>query len=219
MKAVTPQTRIALIFSLVVVALFGGAIAYQVVSSPGGADGGERDSIILRSDSHRLSTADDDKVTIVEFLDLECEACASAYPFIEEMREKYDGRVTFALRYFPIDSHTNARNAAHAVESAARQDQLEGMYGRMYETQAEWGESQDSKAALFRTYAEDLGLDMARYDRDVKSPEVAARVQKDVDDGVRVGVTGTPSFFLNGQRLIPSTTQEFVEAIDMALAR
>lgn len=218
MTRATPQTRIALIFGAVVVMLFGGAIAYQVVSSPDDAGATERDSIILRSDTHRLSTAEDGNVTIVEFLDFECEACASAYPFIEEMRRKYDGRVTFALRYFPIDSHTNARSSAYAVESAARQGRLEDMYARMYDTQAEWGESSDSKAALFRSYAEDLGLDMVRYDTDVKSPAVAARVQKDVDDGTRLGVTGTPSFFLNGERLIPSTTQEFVEAIDKALA-
>jgi protein-disulfide isomerase len=129
-----------------------------------------------------------------------------------------DGKVTFVLRYFSIPSHANATNAAHAVESAARQGKLEDMYRRMYDTQAAWGESQESKAALFRSYADELGLDMARYDVDVASPDVAARVQKDVDDGVCLGVTDTPSSYLNGERLAPSTTEEFVQAIDEALA-
>lgn len=215
----TRQTRAALIVAAVAVALIGGVVAVQQLSSPEPADASERQAIVVRDDSRRLGTAADGKVTLVEFLDFECESCAAAYPFVEQLRETYEGRVTFVVRYFPIPSHQNADNAAYAVESAARQGRFEQMYQRMYETQAEWGESQDSKAALFRTYAEELGLDMATYDADVASPEVAARVQKDVDDGTALGVSGTPSFYLNGQRLIPSTTEEFVQAIDDALAR
>jgi protein-disulfide isomerase len=214
----TKQTKIALLVGLVAMTLFGGAFVYQEVAAPEPADAAERKNITVRADSHRLDTAEDGKVTLVEFLDFECEACGAAYPFIEQLREQYAGKVTFVLRYFPIPSHANANNAAYAVESAARQGKLEDMYKRMYDTQAEWGESQDSKADLFRSFAEDLGLDMARYDADVASPEVAARVQKDVDDGTRLGVSGTPSFYLNGQRLIPSTTEEFIQAIDEALA-
>lgn len=214
----TKQTKIALLVGLVAMTLFGGAFVYQEVAAPEPADAAERKNITVRADSHRLDTAEDGKVTLVEFLDFECEACRAAYPFIEQLREQYAGKVTFVLRYFPIPSHANANNAAYAVESAARQGKLEDMYKRMYDTQAEWGESQDSKADLFRSFAEDLGLDMAQYDADVASPEVAARVQKDVDDGTRLGVSGTPSFYLNGQRLIPSTTEEFIQAIDEALA-
>lgn len=214
----TKQTKIALLVGLVAMTLFGGAFVYQEVAAPEPADAAERKNITVRADSHRLDTAEDGKVTLVEFLDFECEACGAAYSFIEQLREQYAGKVTFVLRYFPIPSHANANNAAYAVESAARQGKLEDMYKRMYDTQAEWGESQDSKADLFRSFAEDLGLDMAQYDADVASPEVAARVQKDVDDGTRLGVSGTPSFYLNGQRLIPSTTEEFIQAIDEALA-
>lgn len=215
----TKQTKIALVLAAIAASFIGAAFIYSSLTSPEPADATERKNITVRADSHRLSTAEDDKVTLVEFLDFECEACRAAYPFIERLREQYDGRVTFVMRYFPIPSHKNANNAAYAVESAARQGKLEEMYKRMFDTQAEWGESQDSKAPLFRTYAEDLGLDMAAYDADVNSPEVAERVQKDVDDGTKLGVSGTPSFFLNGQRLTPSTTEEFIEAIDRALAK
>lgn len=90
-------------------------------------------------------------VTLVEFLDFACEAYGAAYPFIEQLREQYDGEVTFAVRYFPLPSHKNANNAAYAVESAARQGKFEQMYKRPYDTQIEWGASQDSKAALFRS--------------------------------------------------------------------
>lgn len=213
----TRQTKIALAFSAVAIAFFGGAIAYQAITAPEPVDATERKSIVARDDSHRLGTADDGKVTLVEFLDFECEACRAAYPFIEQLRQQYDGRVTFIARYFPIPSHRNVLNAAYAVESAARQGKFGQMYKRMYDTQSEWGESQDSKAVLFRTYAEELGLDMSRFDNDVKSAEVAARVQKDVDDGTKLGVSGTPTFFLNGKRFIPTSAEEFVQAIDEAL--
>ncbi|NRQ49971.1 thioredoxin domain-containing protein [Aeromicrobium sp. YC3-14] len=215
----TRQTAIPLALTAVVVALIAGVLTVRALTSPEPADAAERADTTVRADSHRLATAEDGKVTLVEFLDFECEACAAAYPFVEQLREQYDGKVTFVLRYFPLPGHRNADDAAFAVESAARQGKLEQMYQRMYDTQAEWGESQDSKAALFRGYAEDLGLDMAQYDAEVASPEVAARVQKDVDDGTRLGVTGTPSFFLNGERLAPATTEEFVQAIDDALAQ
>ena len=215
----TKQNQIAIAVTAVAVVVLGVLIALQAQSGPEPVDAAERKDIVVRADSHRLDTAEDGKVTLVEFLDFECEACGAAYPFIEQLREEYDGRVTFIARYFPIASHKNAKNAAHAVESAARQGKFEEMYKRMYETQTQWAESQDSKADVFRKYAQELGLDMAKYDADVKSPEVAARVQKDVDDGAKLGVSGTPTFFLNGKQITPANAEEFVQAIDEALGK
>lgn len=215
---ITFQTKIALLVAVIAAAIIATVVVYQKGSEPAPVATGERSTVTVRADSHRLDTARDDKATLVEFLDFECEACGAAYPFIESLREQYKGRVTFVIRYFPLPGHTNSKNAAYAVESAARQDKLEEMYKRMYETQAEWGESKDSKAALFRTYAVDLGLDMGQYDADVTSPEVAARVQKDIDDGTRLGVSGTPTFYLDGEQLNPESTQEFTDAIDKSLA-
>ena len=219
MRPLTRQERITAVAVLVMVVAFAAVITYQVRSAPEKADASEVASTVVRPDSHRLDTAEDAKVTLVEFLDFECEACRAAYPFVEQVREKYKGRITVVMRYFPIQSHRNAMNAAKAVESAARQDALEPMYKRMYETQAEWGEQQESRAPLFRSFAEDLGLDMDQYDRDVASGEVEERVQRDVDDGLALGVSGTPTFFLNGEKLQPESTDEFIAAIDDALAR
>ncbi|NRQ51743.1 DsbA family protein [Aeromicrobium stalagmiti] len=218
MMRTTFQTKITVLATVVSAAIIAAVVITQKNNEPEPVAADERTAITVREDSHRLDTVEDGKVTLVEFLDFECEACGAAYPVIEDLREQYEGRVTFVIRYFPIPSHTNAKNAAYAVESAARQGKLEDMYRRMYDTQAEWGESQDSKADLFRTYAEELGLDMAQFDADVSSPDVAARVQKDIDDGTKLGVSGTPSFFLNGEPLVPETVQDFTRAIDDALA-
>ena len=174
---------------------------------------------VVREDSHRLSRAPEGSPVFVEFLDLECEACRAAYPLVEQLRKDYDGRVEFVIRYFPIESHANAMNAAVAVEAAARQGQLEQMYSRMYETQAEWGEQSESMAMLFRQFAEGLDLDLARYDSDVASAEVRARVEKDRQDGLALGVQGTPTFFLDGQMIQPSSEEGLRQLLDEAIAQ
>lgn len=173
---------------------------------------------LVREDSHRLQSVPDGKVTFVGFLDFECESCRAAYPVVEQLRKDYADKVSFVIRYFPIQSHTNAVNAAVAVEAAAQQGKLEQMYKRMYETQSEWGEKQTSEAARFRSYALVMGLDMNAYDAAVTDPKTLARVEKDRQDGLALGVQGTPTFFLNGKQLRPSSEQEFRAEIDAALA-
>lgn len=175
-------------------------------------------SIAVRPDSHRLSEAPGGP-TFVEFLDFECEACGAVYPVIEQLRAEYGDRVTFVIRYFPIASHANAERAARAVEAAAQQGRLEGMYSRMYETQAEWGEQQVPMDDRFRGYAQDLGLDMAEFDRAYAAPETLERIRADQADGQALGVQGTPTFFLDGERLQPQSVGDLVSAFDAALAR
>lgn len=178
----------------------------------------EQDSVLVRDDSHVLGEPGTGGVTLVEFLDFECEACGAAYPIIEDLRTRYAGQVTFVARYFPLPGHVNSRTSARAVEAASRQGEFEAMYRKMYETQATWGEQQEPLDGLFRTYAEELGLDMEQYDTDYASPEVAARVEKDVADGTELGIQGTPTFYLNGALLQPRSGEDFVSAIDAALA-
>ncbi|CAB4767563.1 unannotated protein [freshwater metagenome] len=195
-----------------------------VVQSRGGdqpapvATGSPEESMLVREDSRILGEEGSSGVTFVEFLDFECEACAAAYPAVEQLRQEYAGEVTFVARYFPLPGHFNAERAARAVESAARQGELEAMYQRMYETQAEWGEAQVPHDDLFRGFAEEIGLDMQQYDADYASDEVAARVQRDVDDGLELGVQGTPTFYVDGEPLQPRTYEDFTSAIDAALA-
>lgn len=156
-------------------------------------------------------------MTFTEFLDFECEACRAAFPVVEQLRREYAGRVTFAIRYFPVPSHRNAQNAALAVEAAAQQGRLEAMYKRMYETQQEWGEQATSEAATFRGFAEDLGLDMRAFDKAVGDPATLARVEADRDEGIALGVQGTPTFFLDEEQLEPRSVDDLRNRLDAAL--
>ena len=83
------------------------------------------------------------------------------------------------------------------------------MTSKLFETQAEWGGKQDSQAPAFRSYAQELGLDMARYDAAVADEKTRERIRKDVADGTALGVKGTPTFFLNGKKLVLNTEAEF----------
>ncbi|SEH03232.1 Protein-disulfide isomerase [Nonomuraea solani] len=174
---------------------------------------------LIREDSHRLQTAADGKVTLVEFLDFECEACRAYFPTVEELRKAYAGKVTFVARYFPIASHFNAERAARAVEAAAQQGKFELMYQRMYETQTQWAEKQVPADAFFRKLAQGTGADIAAWDKAYEDPATLARVNKDAADGQALGVQGTPTFFLNGKKIQPRSADEFKAAIDAALAQ
>ncbi|EFQ82007.1 DsbA-like protein [Aeromicrobium marinum DSM 15272] len=179
---------------------------------------GIADPRLFRADSHVIQDAPEGSPVLVEFLDFECEACGALYPAIEQLRQDFDGQIEFVVRYFPLPGHVNSRNAAHAAEAAARQGAFEPMYRMLFETQTSWGESQDDQSAVFRGFAEDLGLDLAQYDRDVTSEDVAARVESDFQDALSLGLTGTPSLFLDGEILQPRTLDDFTDALESAAA-
>ncbi|MBD3778045.1 MAG: thioredoxin domain-containing protein [Micrococcales bacterium] len=211
--------RSALIAGALVVVAITVVLVYALATGPRGLAPEQQDGALpaTRTDSHVLDEAGPDAPTLVEFMDFECEACGAFYPVVEQIREQYAGQINYVIRYFPIASHANAMNAALAVEAAAQQGQVEDMYHRMFETQAEWGEQQTSQAELFRSFAEDLGLDLAAYDDAIADPSTQERVQQDLDDGQALGVQGTPTFFLDGERLELSSVQDLTDALDRAL--
>ena len=215
----------ALKISLSLVVVFAAALAvFLVVDRSGTPDAAAAEqaatdpaSIAVRENSHRLNSVPDGRVTFVEFLDFECEACRSVYPAIEQLREEYGDRVSFVARYFPIASHFNAERAARAVEAAAQQGGFEDMYQRMYETQAQWGEQQVPQDELFRSFAVEQGLDMSAFDAAYTDPATLERIEADVADGIALGVQGTPTFFLNGTKIEPTTYGDLADALDAAL--
>lgn len=171
---------------------------------------------VVRPNTHFLQEGSSG-VTMTEFLDFECEACRAFFPVMEQLREEYDGEVSFAIRYFPIESHFNAKTAAQAVEAASKQGALEEMYIKMYETQAEWGEQQTSERDRFVGFAEELGLDVDQFERDLDDPKTVARVEYDQKEGVKLGVSGTPTLFLDGEQIEIGPFEQMQAQIDAAL--
>ncbi|WP_417508622.1 DsbA family protein [Microbacterium sp.] len=202
-----------------VVVLFVGALIYVLVNQNNAASVAEIGDgpQVMREGSHVLDDGGEGAVTVVEFLDFECEACGAFYPVVEDLREKYDGEITYVVRYFPLPGHLNSKNAAIAAEAAAQQDRFEDMYHRLFETQTQWGEAQDSRADLFRSFAEELGLDMAAFDESVADPATAERVELDLDDGEQLGVSSTPTFFIDGEPVTLQKWDDLENSIESAV--
>lgn len=173
---------------------------------------------LVRDDSHKLSTASDKKVTIVEFLDFECEACGANYADVERIVAEYKDKITYVIRYFPISSHKNANLAAQSVEAASKQGKFTEMYRKMYDNQTEWAEKQVAQTAIFARYASEIGLNMEQFNKDVADAATIARVKKDSTDGESLGVNSTPTFFFNGEQLQGLQKYEVLkQKIDAAL--
>ncbi|APH45838.1 disulfide bond formation protein DsbA [Microbacterium sp. 1.5R] len=200
----------------IVLAIVGVAYALsQRPAEPLSPEGEKRQTV--RTDSHVLDDGGPDAVTVVEFLDFECEACGAFYPIVEDLREKYSGEITYVVRYFPLPGHINSTQAALATEAAAQQDRFEDMYHRLFETQAQWGEKSEETPEVFRGIAAELGLDMAAYDAAITDPATLDRVQADRSDGERLGVRSTPSFFIDGKPVVLEAWGDLEAALEKAV--
>lgn len=214
-QRVSTNTKITV--GLLAVVLAGLAALFIFVERESGSQDAER---LVRPESHQLSQATGEGVTLVEFLDFECPGCAAAYPAVERLRAEFDGQITYVPRHFPLDIHPNAENAALAAEAAGNQGRFADMYAKLFETHPEWSGGQGDQTATFERYAEELGLDMAQFRADLADPETAERVRNDQDDGLALGVSGTPTFFVNGERYDgPATYEGLRGAIEKALAQ
>ncbi|KIU14489.1 DsbA family protein [Mycolicibacterium llatzerense] len=216
------RSRRILLTALVIAALAIGMLVYLSVRDRGPATAqmpttSEVIGQVVRENSRRLNTAAGSDVTLVEFLDFECEGCRALYPVIEQVRAEYGDRVNFVIRYFPLQAHVNSERAARAVEAAAQQGRLEAMYKKMYDTQAQWGEKRTSADDVFRGFAAELGLNMAAFDVAYADPATVERVRLDVADGRALGVQGTPTVFLNGARIQPRSYPDLATELDKAL--
>jgi protein-disulfide isomerase len=134
-------------------------------------------------------------VTLVEYGDYECPYCGAAYPIIKQVQARMGERLRFVFRNFPITtSHPHAEQAAEAAEAAGAQGSFWRMHDLLYENQRRLRD-QD-----LRAYAEQLGLDLELFDRELADHVHAERVREDFMSGVRSGVNGTPTFYINGVR-------------------
>ncbi|MDX8055385.1 thioredoxin domain-containing protein [Lentzea sp. BCCO 10_0798] len=168
--------------------------------------------LFSRNDTTAAPQSADGRVTVVEYLDLECPSCRAAYPAVERLKTEYGERVTFDVRHFPIPSHRNAELAAVAVEAAGAQGKRDEMFRLMFDAQQEWGGRQTSQRAAFTGFAQQLGLDQAAFDKALDDPALLDRVLAQRTEGSKAGVTGTPTFFVNGTKFSGAPTYDALKA-------
>jgi protein-disulfide isomerase len=150
-------------------------------------------------------------VTVVEFTDYQCPSCAAAQPTLERLIAEYGDRVRFVVRDFPLQMHADARKAAEAAEAAREQGKYWDFTAILFRNQSAL------KPEQLKQYAQVLGLDVAKFGAALDSGRFADAVQRDVNEGERVGVTGTPTFFVNGRRAADASYDTLKAALDAAL--
>jgi protein-disulfide isomerase len=178
----------------------------RVTSNSGGGRSSVSQEMLVRPDSPTLGAADA-PVTIVEFLDPECESCGTFAPAVKKILKDYEGRVRLVVRYMPL--HPNSLRAATLTEAAGEQGKYWEMQELLFRRQAEWGERHGAPPsaqpanidALFEKYAMELGLDLAKINAAVKENRYLSKLERDRRDGQTLGVRQTPSFFVNGRKL------------------
>ena len=147
---------------------------------------GERDHVIGPANA---------PVTLLEYGDYECPYCGAAHPIVKEVRRRMANRLRFAFRHFPLTRvHPHAEHAAEAAEAAGAQGKFWQMHDMLYEHQDALEDE------YLEIYAASIGLDLHRFTRELLAGVHTPRVREDFLSGVRSGVNGTPTFFINGRR-------------------
>ncbi len=173
-------------------------------------------SLLVRPHSRSLGPADA-KVTVVEFLDPECESCRAIYPVVKHLLGQYPGKVRLVVRYMPF--HPNSYYAASALESAGAQGRYWEMLDVLFQNQPQWGDHHQPRPELITGYAQQIGLGMTDFERLLNSAEHKKIVDDDRSDGQKLGVQGTPTFFVNGRRLERLAYEGLKALIDEELAK
>lgn len=162
----------------------------------------------------------DASVTIIEYLDFECPACGAYYPLVKELSEKYKDDVRFVVRYFPLMGHKNGLTSAYAVEASSKQGKFWEMYDVLFENQKSWAGKESADPTIFENYAGQIGLNIEQFKKDRDSKEVKDRVNNDLSSGKKAGISGTPTFFLDGEKIPnPKTIEDFKTFIDAAILK
>jgi protein-disulfide isomerase len=149
------------------------------------------------------------KVTIVEFSDFQCPFCSRVVPTIHQIEEQYGKDVAIIFKNQPLPFHDKAKGAAYAFLAAGRQGKAWEMHDKMFANNTALTPPDLEK------YAKDLGLDVAKFTKDVEDPKVKEEVDADSKQGTSVGASGTPAFFINGRNLVGAQPfEKFKEVID-----
>lgn len=159
----------------------------------------------------------DAPVTIIEFSDFQCPFCGRFYSqTLLQLRKEYvdTGKVKVIYRDFPLSFHPEAQKAAEAAECADEQGKFWKMHDKIFENQETMG------LASYKKWATEFGLDSAKFNQCLDSGKYVSEVQKDFSDGQSAGVSGTPTFFINGQEVVGAQPfSVFKQVIDAELAK
>lgn len=193
-----------IIFISVVISLF---VVLLFINNSQKQDYSNIDATQIISDgpiADHVEGSTDSKVLLIEYGDFQCTACLSYYYAIGELIEEYGDKLTFVFRNFPIvSSHANALAAATAAEAAGLNGKYFEMYHILHQNQSSWSNLNSSdRTEMFKKYAEYLELDVDQFISDLSNDDIQKKINRDKTTALKqFGLTGTPTFILNGEKL------------------
>lgn len=154
------------------------------------------------------------KVTLVKYSDYQCPACAYFMPFEEQLKVDFGDEVNIIVKHFPLSMHAYAHIASRSVEAARKQGKYKEMHEMIFAGQPQW--SRGNAEATFIGYAESLDLDVEMFKKDMNSADMNRIVMNDRREGRDLGVSSTPTFFINGDKIQdnPSTYPAFKALVE-----
>lgn len=155
-------------------------------------------------------------ITLVEYSDFQCPACATAQPVVKDILNEFGDNIKFEYKHFPLPMHPLAEPAARAAEAAGQQGKFFEFHDMLFEKQKNWSNSTNPNA-IFVQYAEELGLDVQKFRQHMNAPLLSDKIDENKKDGLELGITGTPTFFLNGEKMELTSFADFYEQIARAV--
>ncbi len=199
-----------------VVVILGFVLFFWLSPEPGAVQTTAQEQMV-RPDSAMTGTTTA-KVTMVEWGDFECPACAAIEPVLKQIIATYGGNpeFNFVFRNFPLPQHKHSRSAAEAAEAAGAEGRYWDMHTLLYENQKEWVNSENPRV-LFDSYAKSIGLDLTAFGAALDTHAYASRITRDFQDASTLRLNRTPTIFLNGVEQKNLTLSALTKAIDAAL--
>ena len=217
-----------IIFAIIVVAIVGGMIYISTQNRLNISDiNNDQLNTAIGAESRNGNIADheigskDAKVTIIEYADYQCPGCGTAAPKAETLAKKYKDHVRLIFRNFPIaSSHPNARAAAAVAEAAGLQGKFWEMNELLYANQDAWKSANTTERDnIFKSYAEQLKLNIDQYKTDIASNKVKNKIDFDMALGRKHGVAATPTFYINGKNTEMDSSGSIESSVKEALKK
>ena len=203
------------IFKLVAVVILGLGIfgIWKFVSAP--ADPVAEGSALDITDKDWVKGKSDAPVTLIEYTDFQCPACAAYYPIVKQLSDEMGDQLRLVVRHYPLVTiHKNALSGSRAAEAAGRQGKYWDMYDLLFVHQAEWSLAEDPLKSILPAYAGQIGLDVDKFRADMVDSTLDDKITTDRQTGNDLKITGTPSFFLNGKLIKnPTSIEDFKKVI------
>lgn len=199
----------------IVGAVIVGIVVLIVISSKGSST---NTAVAAVTNEDHIQGPQTAKAVLIEYSDFQCPACGAFYPIVKNLEQKYGDKIAIVYRNYPLTQiHQNAQLAAQAAEAANLQGKFWEMHDLLLDRQSSWSSAGDVKKT-FIEYAKEVKLDEKKFTDDLDSSTVKDRVTRDITSGNAVGITGTPTFYLNGKKLTNPTSEDaFTKLIDAEL--